>query len=98
MSPESRTNEIETQFSGQNAAKGSMWFVYDPEGFGYEEFKTHAEAKKRMEETLKEYVAIAKGEGAWDDYWDQVRMGQVTARGRVVEAEPETYDGVIESV
>ena len=73
------------------------YFAYDPEGDGYEEFKTENEAKEYAEKSMREYY----GEGSRSiKEVSQVVYGKITHRAteyNVVKRPPDSqidYEGV----
>lgn len=74
-----------------------MWFVYDPEGIGYKEYETEAEAKAMAEKRLKHWQIDAENEGEWfDDGLPYLRWGKILGAGKLVDRDGEDCaDGIL---
>lgn len=83
-----------------------MWFIYDPEGNGYEEFATEQEASTCVEAYRKAWEDDAKEEGEWfDDGLPYLRWGKVIGMGKLVKPDrpgnrfnKDVCDGILENV
>jgi len=64
-----------------------LFFVDDPEGAGYNEYKTEEEARMVAEGLLATYEESAAEDGEWNGYLDSLRWGKVYQKGKEV---PET--------
>jgi hypothetical protein len=59
------------------------WFVFSPEGCGFETFKTKEEAKACMDSEKKEWEDQANIDGEWGPCCDEAIMGKITHTHRL---------------
>lgn len=78
-----------------------LFFVDDPEGLGYNEYKTEDEARTAVEEALTMHEEQAAEDGEWTGYLNSLRWGIVMQKGREVATESKEgtfYEGKLVDV
>jgi len=61
------------------------WFVFSPEGLGWDTFETEEEAKACMDAEKEEWERQANQDGEWSPCCDEAMMGKITHRHKLID-------------